>query len=258
MIRFSIVTPVKNGGKYLEGCLRSVRQQRSVDAEHIVIDGNSTDDTCEILTRHEETLAHWESRADNSMYEALNRGMAVAQGSIIACLNSDDFYHDGGVLADVAAAFDEGVAGVYGDIVKLDVESGRARRVRLTQVSHVDLLLSRHCTFVPQPCLFIGRELAQYLGGFSPEYRYASDYDYVLRATATASLRHIPRPITVFRRHSESITYSGKLHSERGRILTQHGYNTYSPVLRSLTYLQAWARYWIRNYLRPMTVNCEV
>ena len=78
-----------NGEKYLEKCIKSVLDQK-VDFEHIVVDAESTDSSADILKKYPHLRVIIEK--DNGMYDAINKGIAIAQGDIIAYLNCDDRY----------------------------------------------------------------------------------------------------------------------------------------------------------------------
>jgi glycosyltransferase involved in cell wall biosynthesis len=97
----SIVTPSFNQGAFIEETLRSVLLQNYPNLEYIVIDGGSVDDTAEVLRRYEPFLDHVVSEPDGGHADGLNKGMRRATGSILAFINSDDFYLPG-TLASVA------------------------------------------------------------------------------------------------------------------------------------------------------------
>ncbi|MBF0285712.1 MAG: glycosyltransferase, partial [Magnetococcales bacterium] len=86
----SIVTPSFNQGRYLEENLRSVLEQHYPRVEQIVIDGGSTDETREVLARYRGSLAHVISEPDRGQGHAINKGMALASGTLLTWLNSDD------------------------------------------------------------------------------------------------------------------------------------------------------------------------
>src|SRR5690349_9655830 len=89
----SIVTPSLNRVDLIESTLRSVRSQSYPNVEHIVVDGGSTDGTLEVLRRYEGTYGlRWMSEPDQGMYDAINKGLAMARGEILAYLNTDDLY----------------------------------------------------------------------------------------------------------------------------------------------------------------------
>src|SRR5690349_9456456 len=93
-IGLSIVTPVFNGGCFIESCLRNVIEQACPAIEHIVVDGGSADGTVEILSEYAARFdhIHWVSERDRGQSDALNKGIRMARGTVIGWLNVDDFY----------------------------------------------------------------------------------------------------------------------------------------------------------------------
>lgn len=101
-LHFSIVTPSYNRAAMIGRALESVAQQEGVLLEHIVTDGGSSDGTLEVLSEYPGLRVV--SAPDEGIYDALNRGLALAQGDVVALVNSDDWLEPG-ALAAVSAAF---------------------------------------------------------------------------------------------------------------------------------------------------------
>src|SRR3989338_7817490 len=94
-MKVSIITGVLNRVNTIDGCLRSILGQSYKDIEHIIVDGGSTDATLDVIYRYKDKVARVVSGPDNGIYDALNKGLRLAQGDIIGILHSDDFYaHD--------------------------------------------------------------------------------------------------------------------------------------------------------------------
>lgn len=91
--KITIVTVCYNSEEYLEDCIKSVMNQTYNNVEHIIVDGNSTDRTVEIIKKYENQYnMRWISEKDNGMYDAICKGFRMASGEIYAWLNSDDMY----------------------------------------------------------------------------------------------------------------------------------------------------------------------
>ena len=88
----SIITVVKNGANNLQRCIESVQNQKDVNLEHIIIDGGSKDATLKIMKKNSDKIDYWISEKDNGIYDAMNKGLILANGKYIGILNSDDFY----------------------------------------------------------------------------------------------------------------------------------------------------------------------
>jgi glycosyltransferase involved in cell wall biosynthesis len=87
----SVITPVLNRVETMGACLASRARQTYRPIEHIVVDGGSTDGTLDLLREHRASYPfHWANQRDNGMYEAINRGIAISRGEVLAYLNSED------------------------------------------------------------------------------------------------------------------------------------------------------------------------
>ena len=247
----SIITVVRNGEKYLDQTIQSVLNQTYENIEHIIIDGASTDGTLDIIRKHENQIAYWISEPDRGMYDAINKGIHISLGGIIATLNSDDMYLDKNVIAAVVeycTRFPD-TNGVYGDMIRL-YPDGKVRYKKLFQVNYKQLLISQRCTFVPHPTLFLKRKCFDEIGVYNSSYRYASDYDFILRCLKNFKLTYIDIPITYFRIHDGSITSSGKIKPEKYNILRDHNIDSISrPLFRKSIFVYLWIKYKIIGWL---------
>jgi glycosyltransferase involved in cell wall biosynthesis/SAM-dependent methyltransferase len=176
----SIVTPTLNQGSFIEATISSIRAQTYHRFEHIVVDGGSTDETLDILRRHEGAYPmRWLSEPDRGMYDALNKGLRLASGEVIAYLNSDDLYFPW-TLQTVVEAFaahpDADV--VFGDALGIQQDGGE-EDLRFQPPFRFDFLL-RSGSFV-QPTVFWRRRVGEAVGEFNAELRLAGDLDYWLR-----------------------------------------------------------------------------
>lgn len=91
--KFSIITVTLNSEKFLRRCLNSVKHQTYKDFEHIIIDGGSTDSTIKILNNDKSNFTKMIFEKDNSIWEAMNKGIKISSGEIICFLNSDDHFY---------------------------------------------------------------------------------------------------------------------------------------------------------------------
>ena len=97
----SIITVVLNGAATIAATLDSVRAQRQVAIEHVIIDGASTDGTLNIIKAYQHDQLRWISEPDQGIYDAMNKGVALAQGEWLLFLGADDVLADPNVLADI-------------------------------------------------------------------------------------------------------------------------------------------------------------
>lgn len=247
-LKISIITVCKNSEQFLNETINSVIQQSYKSIEYIIIDGKSTDSTTAIISRYAMHIHYWISEEDSGMYDALNKGLKKATGDYILVLNSDDLLaHDNIIEEMVKEMRMEQLDYYYGSIIKL--KNGKYQKIRLFNVTYSQLLLSTHSTFVPHPSFFISRQLNEQLEGYDLNYKYASDYDYILRALNTNGVtgKYINMGITKFRLHRGSISSSGKIDKDRKRILLKHNYYKSAYIKRVFCYYSLWMYYKIIN-----------
>jgi glycosyltransferase involved in cell wall biosynthesis len=246
-LKISIITVCKNRDKYLQETINSVAQQTFKNIEYIIIDGGSTDKTIQIIEANADKIHYWISEPDKGMYFAINKGLSVATGDYILILNSDDILVDNNVIFNVVNEINKDKLDYYhGNIIKW--RDGNEKRKRLFRTNFKQLLLSKHGTFVPHPCFFISKSLNETLGGYDLTYKYASDFDYILRALKESKRgRHLKIFITKFRIHPETISSAGYIDKDRFKILNQHGYLNYLFLTRIVYFIILWGYYKLRN-----------
>lgn len=217
----SIVTPVLNRADTLPDCLASVANQDYGPIEHIVVDGGSTDGTLDVLRSHESPALRWISEPDGGMYEAVNKGMRMAEGRVLAYLNSDDLY----LPWSVRVAVEELGSGheiVYGDMgVLCRQEFAGFDGFWVMFYRPFDLRYYSYVGVLGQPTVFWRRELTERIGLFDTSYRNIGDCEYWLRAArAGATPRHIPELLAIQVDHVDSLTkrYRERLHEEHDRL----------------------------------------
>lgn len=178
-MRFSIITATFNSAATVADCLQSVATQ-TVPAEHIVIDGASRDATV-TLVREVAPAARILSEPDEGIYDAMNKGIALAQGDIVGILNSDDFYIDPHVLEKVGALFDDpGLEAVFADLVFVRPEN-LERVVRYCSGARFTPEQFAWGWMPPHPTFFVRRRLYEQYGTFRTDYRIAADFELTAR-----------------------------------------------------------------------------
>jgi len=208
-LRLSIVTPCFNRADFVADAIESVRSQGIASIEHIVIDGRSTDGTLDVLARYPEVIVV--SEPDKGLYDALNKGLRMARGSIIGHLNTDDIYPPG-AFAAVLDAFDRNhdIDMVCGG-AEVAVRDGASWRPEKFYDG------PSHCSLdwdlvMKGPILtnarFYRRDVFDRVGLFDDRYRIISDRDFLLRC-ALAGIRGVPISQTVYqyREHEGSLTF---------------------------------------------------
>ena len=176
----SVVTIVRNGAGTLSRTMDSVLSQNVRDIEYIVVDGDSTDGTLELLRANQNRLALWISEPDRGISDAFNKGIALSRGQIIGLINSDDWYEPGSILCVVEQMLKTGA----------DIASGRLqywngdRRTYLVSSDYTQL---RRGMTVGHPTVFVRRKLYQKIGLFRLDFRLTMDYEWLLRSAVAGA-----------------------------------------------------------------------
>lgn len=208
--KISIVTPSYNQGQFLTECLESVQSQEGTAVvEHIVIDGQSRDESVDLLRRYsnkpEFDHLTWISESDAGQSEALNKGFRRATGDIVGWLNSDDRYRPG-CFESVIQAFKDypDVDILYGDYTWID-EGGRLLQVR-REMEFSHFVLSYHrVLYIPTTATFFRRRVFDEGNFIGVQYHYAMDYEYFLRLSHRGyRFKHIPCLLADFRWHADN------------------------------------------------------
>jgi glycosyltransferase involved in cell wall biosynthesis len=215
----SIVTPVLNGGSTIERTLASVSAQTYPNIEHIIVDGGSTDDTMSVVRSFSAARRlRVISEPDHGMYDAVNKGLAIADGDVLAYLNSDDAYFPWSVAVAVAT-LTSGCDFVYGD---LGMVRGRDRDSFMPQFyPSFDLNVYTYFRSLGQPTVFWRRSETERLGGFDDSYRLIGDCEYWLRAaTSGSSFKHVREMMAIQFDHPSTLrnTHRAELAAEFERL----------------------------------------
>lgn len=173
----SIITVVYNGSKTLEQTIQSVINQSYKNIEYIIIDGVSTDGTIDIIKKYEKNLSHWSSEPDNGLYDAMNKGIALAKGELIGMINSDDWYELDAVKIIVDSYIENPQKRIFhGDRFDID-NDGNKRKYRFNKSKFKFKYFSM--TF-NHPSMFIHRDIYK-VTKYNINFKSISDYEFVLK-----------------------------------------------------------------------------
>lgn len=184
MLRISIITVSWNSAKTIEKTFNSVRSQKinsSFQLEYIVIDGDSTDETIEIIARNNDIINTIVIEKDNGIYDAMNKGIMVSTGDVVGMLNSDDFFASEDVLENIARTFDHNTIDcTYGNIdyVHRTRNNYTIRKWRDKDFRRGRMLFG----WMPaHPTFYLKREIYMKYGLYKSEYGTSSDYELMIR-----------------------------------------------------------------------------
>ena len=192
----SIITATYNSANTLRDTFESVLSQSYQDIEYIVIDGNSTDGTVDLIKEFEPKFngkLRWISEPDKGLYDAMNKGLKMATGDVVGILNSDDFYSSHDVLQIISSNISD-VDAVYGDIHYVD--PGNLNKPVRFYSSKNFRRWKMIMGFMPaHPSFYCHRRIYQLFGLFDTSFKVAADFEQLLRLIYlnNISIRYIPK-----------------------------------------------------------------
>jgi len=175
--------------------------QTYTNIEYIIIDGLSTDNTLEIVTKYKDKITKIVSEKDNGLYDAINKGIKLATGDIIANLNSDDFYIDNNVIADVVEKIEkENTDSLYADLYYVDaIDTNKV--VRHWKSGNYKHGLFYKGWMPPHPTFFVKKSVYEKYGTFNLQLKSAADYEIMLRFIHKYKIKisYLPRVVVRMR-----------------------------------------------------------
>jgi glycosyltransferase involved in cell wall biosynthesis len=240
----TIVTPSFNQARFLGATIESVLSQDYPNLEYIVLDGGSTDGSLDVIHHYQDRLAAWVSEPDQGQTAAINRGFGMAQGEILAWLNSDDVYFPGAVKEAVAclqAHPDVGM--VHGAAYYVDAAGTPVGRFPSAETDSRSL--RRGAPHIAQQAAFFRSTAWKMVGPLDPTFYYAMDYDLWVRISAVTPLIYVPRMWAGFRLHGESksMTVARRCWPEMMRVHFRDGGRRFSILF---------AKYLVRRVVEPI------
>jgi glycosyltransferase involved in cell wall biosynthesis len=203
-LKFSIITPSYNSERFIHDTIESVMSQNCNEFEHIVIDGGSTDGTIGILKKN--THIKWLSEPDRGAAEAINKGIRMAEGDIIAWINSDDYYEKN-ILKDVLNVFEnnKNIDLVYGNLTYINENKSIIRKEK-TEKYDLNYLVHKNADAVRQPCTFFRKKLLDKIGLLDESLRCAFDYDFILRFLINSDSYYLDKNLAYYRDYKNTLT----------------------------------------------------
>jgi glycosyltransferase involved in cell wall biosynthesis len=200
-MKISVITVCFNSAETIADTLKSIVIQTHGEIEQIVIDGGSSDSTLTLVRAQALPGAIVISEPDNGIYDAMNKGIALATGDVIGFINADDFYPSPDVLALVASAFESsGADCCYGDLCYVQ-QDDVSKTVRYWRSAPFSPGLFERGWCPPHPTFFVRREVCVRLGGFDLSFNIAADFELMMRYLEAAHItsRYIPKVLVKMR-----------------------------------------------------------
>lgn len=223
MKKLSVITITYNAEKTLERTLKSVHEQTYENIEHIIIDGKSTDNTLDLIRKYGNEKMRWISEPDKGIYDAMNKGIAMAKGDYICFINAGDTFCATNTVESIfysANSLSKLPDIIYGETAIVDINSTflHIRRLKapesLTWKSFKKGMLVCHQAFI------VRKELVE---EYNTEYRFSSDVDWCIRMMKKSNIIHNTKEILI-NYLNEGVTTANRKKSliERYKIMANH------------------------------------
>lgn len=204
-MKISIITATYNSVATIVSCMESVLQQIYPNIEYVIIDGQSTDNTLEmaqhIKSKSPKANIVIQSEPDKGIYDALNKGIALATGDVIGFVHSDDMLANPNTIQNIVNTFNtQKLDGVYGDLQYV-TQTNTDKVIRHWQSQQFNSSLLKKGWMPAHPTLFLKRDVYAKQGHFNLKYKIAADYDFILRVFKDQSYTfgYLPEVITKMR-----------------------------------------------------------
>lgn len=243
-MKLSIITATYNSERTLRDTMESILSQTFQNFEYIIVDGASKDATLDIIREYEPRFQgkmRYVSEPDKGIYDAMNKGFAMATGDVIGILNSDDFFTSDDVLQAVV----DGFAGEYVDAVYADIHyvntDDLTKCVRYYSSSVFRPWMMRFGMIPAHPSFYCRKAVYDQYGSFDTTYRIAADFEILLRLIFIHRIRtrYVKKDFVTMRLGGASTTGYGSwslIMKEHLQIMKQHEVVT-NRFLLSLRYI---------------------
>lgn len=190
-MKFSIITVVKNDKKNILNTINSVKKQEFKDYEHIIFDGNSTDETKKIIKNQINRKIRFYSKKDSGVYDAINQSIELSRGQYIFLLHSGDLIISKNFLKSIniklkSKRFDT----LSGNIFYYKPQK---KNLKINRIWRIPILKREKFFFfkIPHTSLFIRRSLLKEIGKYNLRYKISSDTEMLIRISKIKNLKHL-------------------------------------------------------------------
>lgn len=181
-MKITIITVCYNRKATIEKAIKSVLAQTYHDIEYIIIDGNSTDGTKEIIESYRDKISFYISEPDKGMYDAINKGIKLATGDVIGLMHSDDEFYDAKTITRIVDWFNfhSNTEGVYGNGIYVSNDS-QERLIR-NRIGGMYSLKKIKMGWLPlHPTVYLKKTIIDKYGLYDLDFKIASDTEFLLR-----------------------------------------------------------------------------
>jgi glycosyltransferase involved in cell wall biosynthesis len=181
-MKITIITVCYNRKVTIEKAIKSVLEQDYHNIEYIIIDGNSTDGTKEVIESYSNRISKYISEPDKGMYDAINKGIKLATGDVIGLMHSDDEFYDNKAISRIAARFSfyPNTEGVYGNGIY--VSNDTEERLIRNRIGGIFSLNKIKGGWLPlHPTVYLKKNIIEQYGLYNLNFKIASDTEFLLR-----------------------------------------------------------------------------
>ena len=210
-MKASIITVCLNSVDTIEDTIRSVLCQDYEDIEYIIIDGGSSDGTLDMLTKYRSQISRCISERDNGIYDAMNKGIRLSSGDIVAALNSDDVYADQTVVGQMVEFMQTNdLDAAYGDLVYIDDRNSDYVK-RFWKAGQYKKGAFCYGWVIPHPTFFCRKEVFEKFGYFNDKLQLAADFELMLRFIGKHQINvgYLPKVIVRMRKGGKANVLRG-------------------------------------------------
>ena len=217
-MKISIITICYNSSETIEDTIKSVISQDYTHIEYIIVDGQSSDNTLEIVNKYKDHVSKIVSEPDKGIYDAMNKGVELATGDFVGILNSDDLYANNTVITDVVNQLQKSkMYALYADLVYVDRED-TDKVTRYWKSGEYVRNNFMKGWMPPHPTFFVRKKSYTHLGTYNLRLKSAADYDLMLRFLYKHNLptTYLPKTIVKMRVGGQSnVTLKNRLKANK-------------------------------------------
>ena len=245
--KFSIITITYNASQWLEQTILSVLSQSYPAIEYLIIDGNSTDGTVDIIKQYSSGVSYWVSEPDKGIYDAMNKGLQKATGDYVWFMNAGDTFYTSDTVQRVASRIQKKKVLpdiVYGETLIVDANGNSLGMRRLKAPDKLTWKSFRMGMLVCHQSFITKRTIAPL---FDLKYRYSADFDWCIRCMKVSERIYNTR-MTLSRFMDGGVSTSQRKASlkERYDIMCRY----YGKILTSLLHIWFAIRFYTAKYLK--------
>jgi glycosyltransferase involved in cell wall biosynthesis len=180
-MKVSIITVCYNSKDFIQHAIDSVLNQTYSNIEYIIIDGNSSDGTVDIINSYGEKISKFVSEKDNGIYDAMNKGLSFVTGDVVGILNSDDFYISNTIISEIVDQFNATVCdALFADLIFVD-RNNTDKQVRYWKSKPYISGSFKQGWHPSHPTFFVKNEFYKNFGLFNCSLKLAADFELMLR-----------------------------------------------------------------------------